>query len=305
MEIPSTHSSFFAPSVAPPRLTAKRLRQWRLLALGLALLGLGACSTARVDQALAGNSPESLYLQQARQEARQKPTPLVRPVLVLGGFGDVGVASETIAEIIRETTGDRRVYPIAFGTDQSFQAMRQRVMRVLVDNGLVDTQGRALTVDVVAFSMGGVVARYSALNTDAAHAMHDAVDVRPSTPDEIIDGRPDHLHIHRLFTIATPHRGALLAENLPAFSQVHRDLRPGSPLIQKISAVQTDYPIIPFVREGDIVVGVEQAAPQGQSPILVETDAFEVPHGQAFNDPEILAPIIQSLRQDASLPTVP
>ena len=72
-------------------------------------------------------------------------------------------------------------------------------------------------VDVIGTSMGGLVARYAALD---------------------IEGKP-RLNVSKLFTIATPHLGADLAE-LPSFNQLHLDMRKGAVFIAMIRESESE-----------------------------------------------------------------
>ena len=91
-----------------------------------------------------------------------------------------------------------------------------------------DLELAEIEVDVVAISMGGLIARYAAM----------------PLPD---DSR--QLRIRRLFTISTPHRGAKLAA-LPTFDQRQIDMRPGSAFLASLddALADADYDLLPYVR---------------------------------------------------------
>jgi pimeloyl-ACP methyl ester carboxylesterase len=129
-------------------------------------------------------------------------------------------------------------------------------------------------VDVIGFSMGGLVARSCA---------------NSATGDR-------HLRIVRLFTVSTPHLGAVSAGGALFSSQGH-DMKKGSKFLTYLNnEVEIDYELIPYGRLCDTVVGVKNTAPPGYTPWWVSTPAFQDSHVQAIGDPRILADITLRLR---------
>ena len=92
----------------------------------------------------------------------QAPKRLDRPVLVLGGYFDPGIVACDLSRRLRRLTGDPRVIAVPFAFCGDFDTCRARVIRA-VDRayGTVDPVWTT-EVDVVAVSMGGLVARYAA-----------------------------------------------------------------------------------------------------------------------------------------------
>jgi pimeloyl-ACP methyl ester carboxylesterase len=135
-------------------------------------------------------------------------------------------------------------------------------------------------VDVIAVSIGGVVARHAAAAT-------------PTPP-----GR--RLRVARLFTISSPHRGAALAAfpAMPFVGGVQADLRPGSKFLRTLEHNERPgtYPVYPYVRLGDSLVGAANAAPHGQDPWWVATPPLEGAHTMAYCDGRIVADIARRLR---------
>ncbi len=136
-------------------------------------------------------------------------------------------------------------------------------------------------MDVIGYSMGGVVARFAAIWKE----------------------RP--LQIARLFTISSPLIGADRANRLPLLHPLQKHLRSGSPMLAEINATTKDYPIFSYVRLGDEPVGIENAAVPGTVPWWLPTPAFGSPHDGAFSDPRILADITRRLRGEPALASAP
>jgi hypothetical protein len=146
-------------------------------------------------------------------------------------------------------------------------------------------------VDVIAFSMGGIIARYAA--SDGYATAH---------------GR--RLRIVRLFTVASPHTGATLAD-LPTLDARVRDMREGSPFLLRLNSeesttapAQQRYELYTYVRLEDGVVGEQHAAPPGVTPWWVPS-GFTLSHILGGHDKRILADILRRLRNEEPFSTLP
>lgn len=242
-------------------------------ALLLWLVGLCAC---------ASDAPQNPSLPLDRSAARaalasmeRAPVRLTRPVLVLAGYLDPGMFAEELARRLREATGDPRVYTIAFLDCLTFDACRARVLAVAQRLDLGE-------VDAVGVSMGGLVARHAA----APH----------------VDA-PGRLKVARLFTIATPHRGARWAQ-LPTLHPCQLAMRAGSPFLQRLDAQPRRFPLYCYVVRRDLVVGEANAAPPGQRAWWVAASLGPTHYG-AQGDDRIVADIARRLRGEAPFATEP
>lgn len=200
------------------------------------------------------------------------PVPLQRPVVVVGGFMDVGLGPWWVIDNVTEHTGDDRVLGVTFPLWMSMDDARQHLVS--------ETRERFgdVEVDVIGLSMGGVIPRDAAL------------------PHE---GEPS-LRIVRLFTIASPHSGAQMAD-VPGVIEQHLSLREGSDYLNTMNAALPDarYQLFAYTRTRDRTVGEQFTAPPGQSPRWVENPWFAPAHYGAFNDERILADILRRLRGEA------
>lgn len=201
--------------------------------------------------------------------------PLQRPVLVLGGLLDGGLVrlwSDDLRRLLLAEQADW-VVPVTFATALSFDEAA-----AALEKELAATRTRlnwSGPVDVVAHSLGGLVARYAATRASA-----------------LLDGG-EPLRPARLFTIGTPHRGARLAA-LPALHPLARALRQDGDFVRALPTA--DYPVIPYVLAPDGFVGADNAAPAGQFPWWLPCPPGRAAHVGALADPRLLVDIARSLR---------
>ncbi len=251
------------------------------IALGIILAGCSA------DTPLNPSFP--LRLDDARDlwaSMTDEPRPFERPVLVLGGINDLGFGASSMAHRLRQVTTEQAVIlDVSFLRKGTLDACRQSAIEA-VEHALPALDPDAtVEVDVVAISMGGLVARHAA---------------RPH-PDQ-----RRRLRVRRLFTIATPHRGARLA-TLPTLDQRVLDMRPGSDFLDRLdgSGLAYEPEIFPYVRLDDAVIGPEHAAPPGMNPWWVPNIPFSFAHIRAAGDPRILVDIARRLRGQTPYSTTP
>ncbi len=224
----------------------------------------------------------------ALHEMRRDPRPLERPVIIAAGLFDAGMSVDQMAGTLRRVTGDNHMVVTATFmslTTGSFDGCRDHLIeKVERAWGTTDT-GETIEVDVIGFSMGGLVARHAS---------------RPRT-----DGGT-RLDIRRLFTISTPHRGARMA-GMPSFDDRTVDMRSGSEFLAELDDAlpDADYVMYNYTRLGDWIVGAENAAPPGQTAWWVPAPPASFSHLGAATDPRIMADIARRLRGDPPLTTEP
>lgn len=212
----------------------------------------------------------------------QHPKRLERPVVVVSGFNDLGIPGLYLGPKLRKATGDTRVIAVPMQGCHDFETCAKRLIETVESNFPSDAANETIEIDVVAVSMGGLVSRFAALPRK--------------------EGR--RLRIHRLFTISSPHRGADLA-GLPAFEEVQTDMRPGSDFLQKLDSFPRDYPIFPYVRLGDVIVGAKNAAPAGEVAWWLPPEDVSPTHGFAHTDDRIFLDIALRLRNEAPVSSEP
>lgn len=254
----------------------------------IVLLGAAVLFTGCATQ----NPSFELSRRDARLELREmaeQPTPAARPVLVLGGYLDPGLLTESLGSDLASVLEGGPVVTVSFSMTSDFDACRARVLDELEAHHpeLLGPAGSAETVsiDVVGISMGGLVARYMAM------------------PDHETGRR---LKIERLLTVSTPHQGATWAM-FPSANAKQTKMRPGSAWLAKLNhdVDKQGYDVFCYVRLRDSIVGPSRAALPGQTAWWVHSPIWQSPHLGAPGDPRIVADISRRLRGEAGYATRP
>jgi pimeloyl-ACP methyl ester carboxylesterase len=212
------------------------------------------------------------------------PKPLDRPLVIISGFMDPGFAAVSLESKFRCISGDCRIEAVSLFECGSFESCRRKVMRA-VDRAFPSADPtRTTEVDVVGYSMGGLVARLAA------------------NPPQ---GVTRSLRIKRLFTISTPNQGAIRAKELPLLHPLQADMRPGSPLVTRLNATPTSYNVYSYIHFGDKVIGEPNAVIPGGELWWVSTPPLDNPHLGAPGDPRIIDDISRRLRGEMPVATTP
>ncbi|MBL8726332.1 MAG: hypothetical protein JNK49_19975 [Planctomycetes bacterium] len=217
---------------------------------------------------------------------RANPMALQRPVFVLGGLLDAGFVALWASDLRRLVPEAQAawVVPVTFATAMSLEgAVATMTTTVALACETLDWHG---PVDIVAHSMGGLVARHASGVADRGGA-------------NAAQGR---VSVARLFTLGTPHRGARLAE-LPVVHPLARRMRADSPWIRDLPTA--DYPILPYVLVPDQLIGPENAAPPGEVAWWLPSPPGSAAHLGALADPRFLVDIAQRLRGEAGVSSEP
>ncbi len=210
-----------------------------------------------------------------------------RPIVIAGGIHDPGFIAPRIARRIRSmTSSDAEVISVSFFAGSfSFDDCRERLVSKVQQAWPSDDPNETIEVDVIGFSMGGLVARYAAAESN--------------------DGAM-RLNVRRLFTISTPHQGARLA-NLPTLDKRVRAMRSGSSFLEELDAalIEAKYELLTYARLGDIIVGAQNAAPGDGNAWWVANPFPSLAHMDAATDVRILADIARRLRGEPPYATSP
>lgn len=228
--------------------------------------------------------------QKALSNAAAHPKPLRRPLVIVGGFLDP-LGSQLLAHDFRNYFHDDAcIIAVPLFAAGSFEDCRKRIVDA-VDGAFPGTDPRWTTeVDVIGVSLGGLAARYAA--------------EPPKTPGI------RRLCIARLFTIASPLRGANLANWLPCnLHPLQASMRSGSPMLKSMDAAAYEpgncYPIYPYVCATDYIVGADNAAPADRIAWWINRVPWMPPHSSAYLDPRIRADIVRRLRDEPAWATLP
>ena len=225
---------------------------------------------------------------QILDQADAHPQRLNRPLLIVGGFMDPGIAPLLLKHQFNGFTNDSRIVWVSLGDCCTFDDCRKKIIRAVDRDFPTTDPAMTAEVDVIGYSLGGVAVRFAATK-----------ELDPHKPLR-------RLRIARLFTISSPHRGARVANFPVQLLSLQKSLRPNSPFIEALnSSANPQYPIYCYVRLGDTIVGDDNAAPPVRTAWWVPTPAFSLPHINAFSDPRIIADILLRLRGQTPLSTDP
>lgn len=256
------------------------------MAVVVAVLSVaGGCAAPRVNPSFAVSRDE------ARRDLERifaDPRPLDRPVVVFAGWADPFFVNTHWSKEIRRVSGTDEVRGFSFIFRHDFDRCRNYVIGTVDDAWPSDDPEWTTEVDVIAFSMGGLVARYSA------------------APPMTEKGTARRLRIRNLYTISTPHRGAKTAW-VPTFDRRVVDMRPGSAFLTYLDAAWSDagYTLTPYTRLDDPIVGERNTSPPGVTPWWVHTPFLHRAHQEAYLDPRICADLLRRLRGETPYTTSP
>lgn len=259
------------------------MRPLLLILACLACLALTACASHPPNPSFPITHDEA---NAALDAMRDDPRPYDRPIVIAAGYMDPGPGCAHAATILRSLTPDpSQVIVVPFFSVSSFDACRERLINKLQAAFPSDDPARTVEVDVIGVSMGGLVALDAALPRDGA---------LPA------------LNIARLFTIATPHRGADYAK-LPTLDSRVKSMRAGSPFLTRLDEVQQDptFEIVAYTRLTDDMVGTPNTIPYQGLHYWLPNPPFQFAHLQAQRDARILADIARRLRNETPLSTLP
>lgn len=261
---------------AAPML-ARLLAIASLLTLGVMILGCAGPT----------NPSFPLSVRAARadlERMRREPLPAQRPILVLGGYADPGFATSHIRNRFAPRLRDATIITVTFGDTRSMEDARRHLLDTLQSQLPSDDLGATVEVDVVASSMGGLIARYAAMPREGQRTLRAA----------------------RIYTISTPHVGASMA-NAFHWTDLTRELQPGSSFLEALNHPEAPrpYTLIPYTRTRDQLVGEANTAPPGLTPWWTPAAPFLSGHLGAFDDPRINADILRRLRGEQPFTTEP
>jgi len=264
-----------------------RLSVVRVCAMGVACaMGLvgGGCITLDRHNPAFPASGEEITADRARMLA--DPVRLECPVVVLSGYRSPSLSSAALARQLRNLTGasSEEIVSMGYFFAGTVEAPAGNVVDFVERRFPSDDPEWTSEVDVVAISMGGLVARLAAAD--------------PGLRDEPGGKR---LRIKTLYTLASPHRGAILADWL-TIDSASRDMVAGSEFLQILDAalVDAEYEVVSYAVLRDGWVGATRSAPVGQEPIWVPGRLFLSHHMVSLNR-RIQTDIARRLRGEEAL----
>jgi len=235
-------------------------------------------------------SIDARSLAREHRRVREHPVALPRPVVVISGWRAPGVASRLTAARLASMTSRRRedFIPVSLGRVKSLPDAARAIVAAVENAAPSNDPECTRQVDVVAISMGGFATRLAAAPRDAlpplAHALH-----------------AKRLAVGTLYTLATPHRGASLAQ-IVAIDACARDMRPGCDFLAALDdALECDpLRIVPYARLRDGMVGAQNAAPPGMNPLWID-GPLALAHLAITTDKRITLDIALRLRAETPI----
>lgn len=257
-----------------------------LMWVGVASLLVGCSSPNNPSFAFSGDEAK-----EALREMREDPKPFERPVVALSGWLDPILMEWHWRKHLSLANGDDKqgYITLSFLGIGTFDGCRDAVIDTVQSRWPSDDPDWTVEVDVVGYSMGGLISRYAA--------------APPINPDT---SQPRRLKIRNLYTIATPHRGAKLSA-LPSLDKRVRDMKAGSVFLAYLDEQlpKAGYQMFNYARLGDGVVGTENTAPLGESAWWVHNRFLQRSHVFARSDKRITADILRRLRGETPYTTQP
>lgn len=223
----------------------------------------------------------------ARLEAN--PKPLEAPLVILDAWHHPPASANGLRRRLVRLTGarDEDTLAVSFTVLFSIEAAARRAVNRIDAKWPSDDPDETIEVDVVGYSMGGIVARYAA-------------DMWDELPPE---SRPaKRLSIRNLYTIASPHRGARLARWIFP-DRAAWSMRPGANLLARLDAARAEQPrynLVCYTQLHDITVGATNTAPPGEVPLWLPAQGL-FSHQTVRTNRHILLDIALRLRGEAPI----
>ncbi len=250
--------------------TPARPKKWRRRFRRAVIAFVGGATAFVLASCIHLDHPNPAYpasnaqVRDAIDEMEAAPVGVTRPVVVLSGYRAPSFSANNLASTVRELTGAKedRVLAISYVFGDDIPTLADRVAQKVAEAFGSDVDpltGERWTheVDVVAVSMGGLVARTAwAEPTDVGRELG----VR--------------LNIKTLYTLGTPHKGAKIARYIH-IDDAARQMIPGSAFLANLREASPggggsgSYTIVPYATLRDGWVGARNSAPEGQEPIWV------------------------------------
>ncbi len=256
------------------------LKSLLLLLLNISLLG---CTKAPTNPSF----PITFDLATADMARMRKDQrrPL-RPLVVSGGYFDVGFASGHLAIRLREFTHrEADVIAVTYTGTNTLEEAADRLIQTVQEHFPSQDPGITVPVDVIGISMGGLVARRAAEGGG-------------------VSGR--RLNAKNIFTIVTPHRGANLAGATWKDVRVQQ-MATGSEFLKNLTPPDQAFyeNLYSYARLDDWIVGESNTSPWGVNPWWVKNMPLEDAHVFAYRDRRILVDIVRRIRGEQPWSTSP
>jgi uncharacterized alpha/beta hydrolase family protein len=230
----------------------------------------------------AGFSADTKQVNSEWLRLQNSPAILKRPLVVISGWRGTGSRAASIARALQQRVGynDNEIIVIANPLSHTIEAAVEHTIRRVESKWPSADQSRTIEVDVVGFSMGGIVARQAAI--PVAH--------RKS------------LTMTRLYTLATPHNGTTRWGDLFELDGSARQMQKGSAFLDELNAQLQNaaYELTCYAILGDSIVGAQNSSPPGQ-PSIWSVAPARMSHFAITRNKRVLTDIALRLRGEPPL----
>ncbi|MEO0629987.1 MAG: hypothetical protein AAFY46_04575 [Planctomycetota bacterium] len=270
---------------------------WRLLMLAGAFYVVTHQLGCTVNRSIE-NPAFPVTMAEAKEDIdrmQANPVTLERPVVVLAGYRAWPMLAQGVRyKLMGMTSGESSDFlPISYTFQGDIEKIAGIVTRRIDERWPSGPSEETIEVDIVGISMGGLVARVASLPMGELPG-----------GDET---RNKRLKIGTLYTMGTPHLGAILANRIRP-DKAARSMQPGSEFMQYVNARvgEHDFEIVPYAHLNDTWVGATNTAPPGQQPIWTGGTKI-MSHFSITTDDRIMADLARRLRGEAptASPSVP
>jgi hypothetical protein len=267
----------------------------RVLVLSLGAVLLPGCIALPERNAALGLTRSAASIERARMT--QAPVALARPVVVLNGYrGLPTLASRVSRKLCETTSGEPSDFlAISYWGSTDLDGIAAEVVRRVDERWRSEDPERTIEIDVVGISMGGLVARWAAIEPE--RRVRTGASAAGQTAPPGPGGK--RLRIARLFTLASPHDGAAMA-NVIAPDAAARDMRTGSAFLAALDGALpgAPYELVCYAQTNDKMVGALHAAPEGRQVIWC-SGTWTFSHFMVADNPIFLVDIARRLRGEA------
>jgi pimeloyl-ACP methyl ester carboxylesterase len=202
---------------------------------------------------------DAASLAAAHERLRSRTGPLERPLVVIGGWRSPRFSARAAERVLRRLTGApaEQFLAISHAAHSDPARICDTVARAISSRFPDALADAARGIDVVGISMGGLVAR------------------RLASPTWCGTGNHPPLNIRRLFTLSTPHQGALLARWIRP-DRAASCMRPGSAYLAALDQElpRAAYELHCYAHLHDWWVGTSNTSPQGRELNWVDTGSW-------------------------------
>src|SRR5262245_54063044 len=125
----------------------------RLMCMLLGVIAAAGCAAHRVNPSF------PMTVAEAREDWQRmcdRPVSAARPIVIVGGYADAGLAPNKLSSRLHSVLGsDAVIIPVDIGFTSSMTAARERLLKRVNEAIPEAGSGEPPEVDVVALSMGG------------------------------------------------------------------------------------------------------------------------------------------------------